>query len=420
MAEPTRDEHSLPGPVDEPTTAPPAEAAVEQAAPAGPGRRRGRPGKAVAAAAAVIATVAGTAVFATAGGSEGSAAGTSRSAPASTTPLTKGEMDRSATAPGSLEYGDARPVGGRLNGTLTWLPEAGGTVDRGETLYKVDDKPVALMYGELPAYRPLRQGDKGVDVRQLNENLRALGYAAPEGDAFTVATAAAVRAWQRDKGLSATGAVEAGRIVYMPGPARVGSVGGRLGAPASGEVLQLTGRDLVAESEVPMEKQQLARKGARAEIGLPGGRKVKGEVVESAPVLAGGSGGGGGGGAGGGSGGDKASGAGQQTGDGGSAEGATRAKLRLRIRIPAQRALSGLVGGAVDVKLYEKPLEDVYSVPVEALLALPGGGYGIEVVEGGRSRTVPVRTKYFGDGRVEIEGVEPGSLREGMAVGVPK
>ncbi|WP_243708481.1 hypothetical protein [Actinomadura sp. GC306] len=57
----------------------------------------------------------------------------------------------------------------------------------------------------------------------------------------------------------------------------------------------------------------------------------------------------------------------------------------------------------------------VLSVPVEALLALREGGFGVEVVDGAGRRLVPVDVGAFGGGRVEVAG----GVREGMKVGVP-
>ena len=51
----------------------------------------------------------------------------------------------------------------------------------------------------------LTMGDRGRTVRELNENLRALGYEAGARDRFTRSTARGLAALQRDRGLDATG-----------------------------------------------------------------------------------------------------------------------------------------------------------------------------------------------------------------------
>jgi multidrug efflux pump subunit AcrA (membrane-fusion protein) len=69
----------------------------------------------------------------------------------------------------------------------------------------------------------------------------------------------------------------------------------------------------------------------------------------------------------------------------------------------------------VTVELRRLRAENVLSVPVEALLALPSG-YGVEVVgQGGSLTRVPVTTGVFGDGRVEVRGA---GLAAGMKVAV--
>ena len=52
------------------------------------------------------------------------------------------------------------------------------------------------------------------------------------------------------------------------------------------------------------------------------------------------------------------------------------------------------------------------AVPVAALLALAGGGYGVEVVEpSGHHRLVGVTTGVFAGGKVQVlgRGLEPGT-----------
>ncbi len=50
------------------------------------------------------------------------------------------------------------PVKTMLGGTITEIPEAGETIRQGETLFAIDNEPVILLYGELPAYRDIAIG----------------------------------------------------------------------------------------------------------------------------------------------------------------------------------------------------------------------------------------------------------------------
>jgi peptidoglycan hydrolase-like protein with peptidoglycan-binding domain len=103
-------------------------------------------------------------------------------------------------------------------------------IRRGQPLFGVDGEPVILMYGELPAYRRLAEGvSGGEDVRQLEENLSALGYDPGTVDGeFT--SAAAVSDWQDAHDLAETGSVELGRVIFLPGARRVTEVSATLGA----------------------------------------------------------------------------------------------------------------------------------------------------------------------------------------------
>ena len=72
-------------------------------------------------------------------------------------------------------------------------------------------------------WRELRRGvDDGADVRQLEENLFALGFA-PEGmvvdEEFDSDTTTAVRAWQEAQGVDETGSIGPADVVFAPGSA---------------------------------------------------------------------------------------------------------------------------------------------------------------------------------------------------------
>jgi multidrug efflux system membrane fusion protein len=86
------------------------------------------------------------------------------------------------------------------------------------------------------------------------------------------------------------------------------------------------------------------------------------------------------------------------------------------VDITDQQALGTLQGGPVDVDLVNQTREGVLAVPVGALLALPQGGYGVQVVNGATTRIVAVTTGLFAGGQVEISG----GITEGTKVGIPK
>ena len=162
-----------------------------------------------------------------------------------TASVTRRTLSESSTVDGTLGYGTTLELYDRLGGTFTWLPAVGAVVGRGGTLWRIDALPIVLMYGSVPAYRALKQGvSDGPDVIELNRNLIDLGFdpyaaitaSSPEGDdeSFSGATTAAVKRWQKAEGLSETGEVELGRVIFAPGSRRVTAVKVTLGQDPPG------------------------------------------------------------------------------------------------------------------------------------------------------------------------------------------
>ncbi|WP_067635831.1 peptidoglycan-binding protein [Actinomadura latina] len=333
---------------------------------------------------AVVVVAGGGSVLAwTAGGGEAAAGHPARLA---TAVVSRGDLVDTETVDGKLTYDDVRQVWTGAAGVVTWAPEQGAEVRRGGTLLKVAGEPVTLMYGGSPMYRTLRSGESGTDVRRLEENLRALGYdGMAVDDEFTGATEAAVREWQDDRGLAETGAVDSSQVVFLSGAVRIREVkapeGKRVGQGQP--VLTVAGTKRVVHVDLDADKQDLAKKGAGVSVELPGGKAVKGEIIEISGVA-------------------ESTGSGQDK------------KTTVDVDISIGDAGTGRLDEApVSVELESERRKNVLSVPVEALLALREGGFGVEVVDGGR-RLVPVEVGAFGGGRVEITGV-----REGAKVGVP-
>jgi hypothetical protein len=307
--------------------------------------------------------------------------------------------------PGTLGFGAAAPISVTGSGTLTWIAPVGSTVERGEPLFKVDERPVLALYGSVPLYRPLgvdaEDRAKGADVRQLQENLAALGYKGFSVDGtYTSATAAAVRRWQTDLGLPPTGSIELGQLVFIPGSVRIAEHTARVGdllAERGAPVLSYTGTTRLVTVDLPLADQALAVGGRTVTVTVPGAGPVEGEISGVGTVAA-------------------------ALDEAGAAEGAgsssaSDARIEVTVRIADQAALGSLDAAPVDVDFVSQERKDVLAVPVAALLALADGGFGLEVVEGDTTRIVPVTTGMFAAGRVEVSGE---GIAEGMRVGVPK
>ncbi|WP_308401201.1 peptidoglycan-binding protein [Streptomyces sp. AC512_CC834] len=152
--------------------------AVESArsgAHAAPRRRRRRIRTAVA---LTVLTLTGAGVAVAAPWKSGSGAAQAEPEPKTgTAKVVRTDLTDTRILDGTLGYGTPRTLNGVGNGTVTWLASSGTTVSRGETLYRVDDRPVPALYGNVPMYRRLETPNTvGRDVRVIADNLRALGY----------------------------------------------------------------------------------------------------------------------------------------------------------------------------------------------------------------------------------------------------
>jgi HlyD family secretion protein len=332
----------------------------------------------------------------------------------------------SVTVPGQAQAGGGGSSGGgssgiggggqTQSGTVTRLPGVGAMVGRGQTLYELDGHPVPLWYGTRPAWRAFGLGmAAGSDVRQLEANLVALGFdpdrAITVDGHYSWATAAAVKRWQQASGRARTGAVPLGQVVFWPGPIRVATVTATVGAPLEAGTAILTATSTRPQVTVALDPalQQLVRRGDRVEVTLPDGKTTPGTVarvsrVATQPSTGSGQNGG--------------QSEGQGEGGSGNGTGSGQATVQVTIRLANPRAAGGLDQAPVQVAITTQAHQGVLAVPINALLAQPGGGYAVEVVQGGSRRRLAVRTGLFDEtaGLVEVQGA---GLAEGMKVQVP-
>jgi len=292
---------------------------------------------------------------------------------------------------GGLGYVADRTVANRLAGpegraTLTGLAAQGTIVLRGERLFSVDQRPVVLLLGPTPAWRTLRVGVVGADVRQLERNLEALGYGGfTVDDTLTSATPAAVRRWQRDIGARDDGVVDLGEVVFLPSAVRIDQhllTPGDAVSPGA-QVLAVGPTAPVVTVDLEPTQLSLVSVGDQVIVQLAGGRETQGTVVSV---------------------GQEGAAAGeQQPGD------TETVPATISLEEPADAA--GLAGSSATVGVVTDTHEDVLAVPVTALLAVPGG-YVVEVDRGGRTEAVAVTPGLFDGikGLVEIRatGLEAG------------
>ncbi|MEU0089607.1 peptidoglycan-binding protein [Kribbella sp. NPDC006257] len=309
--------------------------------------------------------------------------------PPNTAKVNRQTLTDTETVDGELGYGTTTTAASRSPGTVTWLPDTGQTLSRGQTLYRVNNKPTSIMYGALPAYRRLSVDSEGPDVLQLEQNLKALGYTGfTVDDEYTSATADAVEEWQEDRGLDETGVVELGQVVVTAGPIRIDSLSAQQGSPtAPGQtVLTYTGTTKAVTVELDAADQRLAKVNARVEVTLPDNSTVAGRISEVSTKIV----------------------------PAASQDKDPETKFEVIVALSNQKAAAP---ASVDVAFTAAERKNVLTVPVAALVALQEGGFGVEVVRDGSSQYVPVKTGMFANGRVEINGA---GITAGLSVGVPK
>jgi peptidoglycan hydrolase-like protein with peptidoglycan-binding domain len=211
-----------------------------------------------------------------------------------TASVTRRTLSESSTVDGTLGYGSTLELYDRLGGTFTWLPSVGAVIGRGGTLWRIDDRPIVLMYGAVPAYRTLKDGvSAGPDVSELNRNLIDLGFdpygAITDVESFGEATAAAVKRWQEAEGLSQTGEVELGRVVIGPGARRVTDVKVALGqdppgASAATSTTPTTPTPTTPAATPPAANKPAASKTPGKEPGSKSSGEDKGKPTKEKPV----------------------------------------------------------------------------------------------------------------------------------------
>jgi hypothetical protein len=338
--------------------------------------------------------------------------------------------DRTKLAGDRAALAALRPTEISAGTTYTWLPRPGQVIRQDKRVYSVSNVPVPLLYGSIPAYRAFYAGmPGGRDVGELTRDLIALGYGArlTPSDHYSQATAAAVKRWQRKLGLPVTGQILLGQVVFEPGPIRVASVtpsagspvgGGGGGGGGGGTVLTATGVTPVVTVDLDVSQEYLVKPGDAVSVVLPDGTSTVGGTVQAVGSVASCPGGGSTGTGGSGTGGTGTGGGSPCASAGSSGSAGSNSPPTVTVTITLDRTPAGaaLDQAPVNVNITSQRAADVLAVPVDALLALSGGGFGVQVVTGNTSHLAGVTTGLYSSTMVQVSG--PG-LTAGMRVEVP-
>lgn len=315
--------------------------------------------------------------------------------PTGTYTVTREDLSSQTQVSATLGYAGSVSVVNRAQGTVTSLPVAGRVITQGHVLYRVNGAPVVLLAGRTPAYRALSDDEKGADVTELNTDLVALGEVTraeigSDPNEFSTWTTVGVDKLQARLGLTETGTLSLGQVVFVPAAVRVTSVSATLGGGAQpGQpVLSATSTRRQVAIALDADQQSQITVGEKVSITLPDDRSTPG-VVSSVGKVA-------------------------TTPQGG---GDPTITVKVTPRHPGSTGSVDQV--PVTVTITTARVKHALVVPVDALLAQTDASYAVETIDSaGVHRLVPVTLGLFddADGMVQVTGT---GLTTGQHVVVP-
>jgi peptidoglycan hydrolase-like protein with peptidoglycan-binding domain len=302
---------------------------------------------------------------------------------------------------GTLGYVGSFSIIGASGGTLTWLAPVSTVVERGGALYEADGRRVTLMYGSRPVWRDLASGvTDGIDVEQLETNLRDLGFGQglTVDRKFTSATARAIRRWQSAAHLPVTGTVPTGQVAFMPGAVRISGHQLTPGAQLTpgGVVANATSTEPAVNVNASTQQLGWIKVDTPVTVTLPDGKTRTGKVTTIGATTT--------------------TTSTAANGNNGGAAGGTTAAVTVRLDGDA----TGFVDQAtVQVWVIRATHPNVLTVPIPALNSTVAGSYEVITTDGVTTRRVPVKTGLFDDlsGTAEVSAE---GLAEGQKVQVPR
>src|SRR3954454_4144841 len=123
-------------------------------------------------------------------------------------PVEKRVLSSEIITRGTARFGTPQPIPlapsalkANNAGLITTLPLPNRQFNEGDVLFTASGRPVMVLQGKTPAYRDIVPGTAGVDVLQLEQALKRLGFDPGDIDGkYDDKTTIAVDAWYRTKG----------------------------------------------------------------------------------------------------------------------------------------------------------------------------------------------------------------------------
>lgn len=314
-----------------------------------------------------------------------------------TVTVAAGDLTLETTARGKLQFASQVEVVATTSGVLTEIPVTGTQLGAGSVVYRVDEKPVFMLSGAMPAWRDFTAGmEPGVDIEQLERNLQSFGYLSVEpSQEFNWYTKWALHAWTDSVGLKPEQSLSKDQVLFSSQPLVVSKTEKQLGdRVAAGDTLfSATGSTKEVLALLGPAEAELSPVGTPVTIELPNGTSTTGKVTSV--------------------------GAAEET-KSEDPNATSELLLPVRVSLDDQAAASSL--SLVSVKLsFGKVLrEGVLTVPVDALVPVDQETFALELPRSSpkaEREFLPVEVGTFASGSVEVSGK---GVREGLEVTVPK
>ena len=200
-----------------------------------------------------------------------------------TAPVENRVLESTVITRGTVRYGDPREVvlasSSVKNGAsasppalIVSTPAVKGTVlNEGDKALEVGGRPVLILKGATPAYRDLRPGDEGLDVRQFEDALARLGFDPGAADGkYDAATQNAVDAWYRKLGYDSYGPTEAQRTSINSARDAVGTADNGVLSAKKGVEAARTGN---AKDKILAADERVRSAAAKAEAAIDDARR---------------------------------------------------------------------------------------------------------------------------------------------------